>query len=74
MFWPVDIIVDNKTIQGPLILQMGKEMRKTLEVQAILNEDMKNMFDRGFPVNGTDKTMKVDMHTMFDRKAGETYL
>ena len=32
------------------------------------------MTDDGFPVNGTDKTVKVDIRTIFDRKAAKTYL
>ena len=50
------------------------ENRKTLEAQALLNEDIKKMDNDGFHVAGTDKTITVDIHTMFDHKAADAYL
>ena len=58
--------------QRPLILQLGKEGRDTLEAQGLLNGDIKTMVEDGFPVK--DKTVLVDVHTMFDRKAADLYL
>ena len=84
MFCPLDIKVQNGEVvweepapnsplsQRPLILQMGKESHENLEAQAIFNEDIRIMTDDGFAVN--NKTLKADMHMMFDRKAADSYL
>lgn len=59
--------------QRPLILQLGKEGRDTLEAQSLLNTDIQSMTNEGFSA-GEQKVMVNDVHTMFDRKAADIYL
>ena len=59
--------------QRPLMLQLGKESRDTLEAQGLLNADIDTMTKDGFSVGG-EKVMVNDVHTMFDRKAANIYL
>ena len=61
--------------QRPLILQMGKEERETLEAQGLLNEDIHSMTTQGFLVGEQKRKVLVEgVHTMFDRKAADMYL
>ena len=54
-----------------LILQLGKEPREKSEAQSLLNKDIKTLTEDGFAE--TDAlSLKVDLHTMFDRKAADT--
>ena len=84
VFCPLGMYDDNTLIweeecpnvsntQRPLMLQMGKEGRSTLEVQGLFNEDISSMNANGF--SAREHTVMVDdVHTMMDHKASDLYL
>ena len=59
--------------QRPLMLQMGKEGRDTLEVQGLFNHDISTMATEGFSVKNHNVLVN-DVQTMMDRKAADMYL
>ena len=57
--------------QRPLMLQLGKENRDTIEVQKIFNEDIKTM-ETGFRII-SDTRFTGEVKNMYDRKASDIY-
>ena len=81
VFCPLGMYDDNKMIweeecpnvantQRPLMLQMGKEGRNTLEVQGLFNHDISSMTTDGFSAK-EHNVLVNDVHTMLNRKVSD---